>query len=605
MAEQTKVIRREMESPSSPNSALKGRKSKNRQNKDQRGEETVAPKRMRQMGERAEAEAEKWRKAGESFTEEAVEGLVAAACEAAYEEEGSGGIAGPNHSQVRTFHNRLHEDILSWEGSLCGNPTVGKLQEVICTILKATEDDDPMRCRPQSTSGSRTIFPLPVSDGADDFNNSPAVLQSVARCLNSLNGVPSKEAGKPTAGSVRAMKRLSEALKQSPILDEYLPVESFDNFFKRKKLDYMGEEIRVAKKLCWKSLEPALPKEVGQLHLRDFCSGGVLDYVDRFEDFLVDPKDLVVGKTPRVMVEPSEWKTVVQGLLSKGLCKIIAKKEVFHVNDQPLLNGMFAVGKQEYLETCGTEICRLIMNLKPTNLNCRAITADTGTLPSINHLSTLVLEPDSVLLSSSEDIKCFFYLFRVPEAWMRFFAFGLAVPEELVPLELRSEEAYLTATVLPMGWLKSVGLAQHIHRNVVRQALGNMATPIGGESELRRDRTFSSSHHLFRIYLDNFDELRKVDRKTASLIEGSPSEVALALRQAYDDARLPRHPKKSTQQKLKADIQGVLGFRFLVTFKFRIHYFNRFTPFIPISLKTRQNLSKLGYRVGQGDVERK
>ena len=547
-----------MESPKSPNSALEGREQKIRRKGVSREEAAATPNEVGQEESRESVEAGKWKEAGERFTKRAVNGLVAAAYSAARGEEGSGKIAGLSHSQLRLFHQALHEDIMSWEESLEAKPTVGKLQEVICTILKTTEDSDPNRCRPQSTSGNRNVFPLPVSVGSDGFDVSPAVLQSVARCLNSLNGTSSEDTGRPSAGSVRAMKRLGEALAQSPILDEILPDDCFQNFFLHKKLDYMGEEVRVAKKLVWKALEPALPSEVGQLFLRDYCTGGVLDYVDRFEEFLVDPKDQVIGKTPRVMVDPGEWKAVAKGLLDKGLCKVIAKKDVYHISNLPLLNGMFAVGKQEFLEDSGLEICRLIMNLKPTNLNCRTITADTGTLPSINHLSTLVLEPDSVLLSSSEDIKCFFYLFRVPEAWMRFLAFGLALPDELVPLELRSEDAFLTATVLPMGWLNSVGLAQHIHRNIVRQALGNMSIPIGGESELRRDKVFSSAPHLFRVYLDNFDELRKVDRKTAALIEGTPSEVAHSLRAAYEEARLPRHPKKSVQQKLRADIQGAL-----------------------------------------------
>ena len=61
---------------------------------------------------------------------------------------------------------------------------------------------------------------------------------------------------------------------------------------------------------------------------------------------------------------------------------------------------------------------------------------------------------------------------------------------------------------------------------------------------------------MFRIYLDNFDELRKVDRRTASLIEGVPSEIAEALRKTYLELGLPRHPKKSVERALKAEVQG-------------------------------------------------
>ena len=538
MASEAEVLR-EFQTPRSPNSANPKGDVRSQEKKEavasqnfHRGRKRKGPMKAQEEAEAQESEG------GKNFTTEAVEQLIEQARVQACVEQGRDSRAGTDLSQLRQFHKAVHEGIF-----VVAKPTVGQLQEVISFILKMTEEDVSERCRLQPTFGRRNLFPLPVSGWTGDFENSSAVLQSVAMSLNSLNGSGSTGTTKTSVIASRVMKRLAETLKGSPILPQEIPCDTFETFFQEKKLDYQGEEVRVARNLNWEELEPALPLEVGRLSLRDFCTGGVLDYIDRFEDFLLDPKDQYIGKTPRVMVEPSKWKDVAKGLLDRGLCKIIPKSKVHHVGNLPLLNGMFAVSKGEWQGT--TEICRLIMNLKPTNQVCRPLTADTATLPSINHLSTLVLEPDSVLLSSSEDIKCFFYLFRVPEKWMSYLAFGAVVPTELIPEELRSEEAYLTSTVLPMGWLNSVGIAQHVHRNVVRNCLGSMETPIGGESELRRDRVFSSAPHLFRIYLDNFDELRKVDRKTANLIEGEPSKVAIALREAYEKVNLPRHPRKS------------------------------------------------------------
>ena len=181
---------------------------------------------------------------------------------------------------------------------------------------------------------------------------------------------------------------------------------------------------------------------------------------------------------------------------------------------------------------------------------------DTVTLPMITNLGTMSLDSDEQLCVSSEDIRCFFYLFRVPEAWWRFFGLGRAAPRSLVPSEFGDEEGYLAATVLPMGWLNSVAIAQHIHRRVICRCVGSLNPPLTGANELRRDRAFSNHPHLFRIYLDNFDELQKVDKKLAEALEGTPSRVALAVREAYEAAGLPRHPKKSTQQELQAEVQG-------------------------------------------------
>ena len=107
-----------------------------------------------------------------------------------------------------------------------------------------------------------------------------------------------------------------------------------------------------------------------------------------------------------------------------------------------------------------------------------------------------------------------------------------------------------------MGFLNSVGIAQHIHRAVVYKAMGKYPTGLPSSSELRRDRVFSSSNHMFRIYLDNYDELEKVDRHMASVIQGVPSEIAQALRETYLETGLPRHPKKSVERAIKAEVQG-------------------------------------------------
>ena len=93
---------------------------------------------------------------------------------------------------------------------------------------------------------------------------------------------------------------------------------------------------------------------------------------------------------------------------------------------------------------------------------------------------------------------------------MKFLACSQELPVEMVPPELRPAKAFLCATVLPMGWVNSVGIAQSVRRNVVRQCLKSMVNPITGEAELRRDKTFSRAPRLFRVYwtiLMNFAKL--------------------------------------------------------------------------------------------------
>ena len=84
----------------------------------------------------------------------------------------------------------------------------------------------------------------------------------------------------------------------SGILDEPLGDWNFSQFFSVRGVDYQGEEIRLARDVVWESIEPSLPQQVGLLDLREFCNGGVLHYVNHFEEFLFPVCDQVIGKPP-------------------------------------------------------------------------------------------------------------------------------------------------------------------------------------------------------------------------------------------------------------------------------------------------------------------
>ena len=86
--------------------------------------------------------------------------------------------------------------------------------------------------------------------------------------------------------------------------------------------------------------------------------------------------------------------------------------------------------------------------------------------------------------------------------------------------------------------------------------MGSLQTPRGPERELRRDRGFSHQSELCRVYSDNFDKLRKADRKTYALISGQVSDSVQHLRETYASLGLPTHPKKTVEQAIGAEVQG-------------------------------------------------
>eukprot|EP00435_Cladocopium_sp_Y103_P023216 s2113_g5.t1 len=184
------------------------------------------------------------------------------------------------------------------------------------------------------------------------------------------------------------------------------------------------------------------------------------------------------------MVHDDSWFEVCQGLIAAGICKVVPRHALHHVGDTPLLNGLFSVSKNEFSET-GVELHRLIMNMVPVNKLCRSLKGDVGTLPTLAGLSAFYLEDTEVAVLSSEDIKCFYYLFKLPTSWHKFMGFAKEVPPGLVPKEFVGEPCHLTALVLPMGFLNSVGIAQHVHRNLVRlpmvpQVTASDASSTGG-----------------------------------------------------------------------------------------------------------------------------
>ena len=53
-----------------------------------------------------------------------------------------------------------------------------------------------------------------------------------------------------------------------------LPPLTLMLFFLSKGVDYRGEEVKVAQRICWDSISPAFPPEVGGVSLLDFCTLG-------------------------------------------------------------------------------------------------------------------------------------------------------------------------------------------------------------------------------------------------------------------------------------------------------------------------------------------
>ena len=307
--------------------------------------------------------------------------------------------------------------------SLCAKKEVS-LKDVGPALSQSLEVlSQTTRCG-QSTEG---VFPLPLPEVLEECSNACPTLELVVRGLNSLYGVETTGLKKVNRVQRRILERLRGVVEASEIPRVVLPPVCLDQFFATKGIDYSGEEVRVARAFEWKMIAAAFPEGVGSLELGDFCEGGTLSYVAEFEKFLLPPQDQHLGKTPAVMVSQTNWAEVCLGLVKRGVCGLMKREQLYHVGDKPVLNGLFAVEKGEKaLDAKGEEfeVCRLIMNLVPTNGLCRNLVGDTSTLPTVTGMAGTVLDDGELLLTSSEDVRCFFYLFRTPVEWHRFMGFA-------------------------------------------------------------------------------------------------------------------------------------------------------------------------------------
>ena len=433
----------------------------------------------------------------------------------------------------------------------------GGFSEVVGWLSSRLDSYFVERCRAKPTG---RVFPLPTSDLAFKVafpQETPKVLgclRFLCVSLNSLNGEGLYCTTVISSFQKRVLSHLLENCRRVLEWDVQETPASWASFFNIKTVDYRGEEILMAQPIQWENISPALPDEVGSVDLQSVVEMGSAHYVTNFSEYLLPIDDQVYTKPPKVHVPAEAWTKVCEGLLAKGICQVIHESEIYHVHGQPLLNGLFGVSKHEFCN--GYETRRLIMNMIPLNRICRGISGDVSTLPSWANMSALHLMPHEDLVVSSEDVRCFFYIFRVPQEWHGFLAFNKPVPHHLRgPLP---GVYYLCSSVLPMGFKNSVSLAQQVHRVVVRRAMVHSGMALGSESEIRKDRTFPGGGHLFRVYLDNFDELKKVNRHLAETIEGKLSAMSLGLREEYLRLQIPRHPKKSVQQQRVAEVQGAI-----------------------------------------------
>ena len=109
-----------------------------------------------------------------------------------------------------------------------------------------------------------------------------------------------------------------------------------------------------------------------------------------------------------------------------------------------------------------------------------------------------------------------------------------------------------------MGFLNSVGIAQHVHRTLVLRSQQHNRNNNIESCEIRKDRVLPDGKTVWRVYLDNYDLLEKYPHETLMEKTGGEAPEILALREEYLAWGLPRHPGKAVARQAVAEVQGAV-----------------------------------------------
>eukprot|EP00435_Cladocopium_sp_Y103_P059482 s868_g21.t1 len=316
------------------------------------------------------------------------------------------------------------------------------------------------------------------------------------------------------------------------------PVD-FKELVKMKGIDYSGEEVSHALPLRLGELLPGLP-DAGVAGSLD--AAAVAD--EEVRRWLLDPEQCLLPEDQRPSVLPKasmnvraeDWAMIAATLVERNILTPIDYKDIYRVNGTPVLNGVFAVLKKGKPAEGEVRVTRLIMNLVPSNSLQRLMANDLDTLTSASHWAGCQLPPNSALLWSGDDQKGAFYAWSLPMCWRQHITFQWPIPGWCIG-KPQQPEVWLASKAIPIGWVNSVSLFQHLHRRIGLQPFPQGAG-LEGDTEMRRDRPVPTSATALNggwvsFYLDDFDCPEIVPKSMAEQLKGTLSKNHQRQRAAY------------------------------------------------------------------------
>ena len=291
---------------------------------------------------------------------------------------------------------------------------------------------------------------------------------------------------------------------------------------KQQTLDYGGEPVLLMENLEAEKVIPVWPKE-GESAVQDassFLPSWMKKALERPRDLLLPPEEWP-SRPPvsKVRASDEEWTKIVGAAAKRGLMYPVEAEDVFRDGGgRMVLNGAGAVKKEKVVNGVKQTLQRFISNFIPTNSYQRKLEGGDDLLPYLGQLTLLEQGEDQEWLIDSEDFTSCFNLFRLPASWRPFMCFAKPVDAELFGGQ-KGHLVYPSMGVIPMGWTSAVSVTQMIVRTLVFEE-----SQIPKESEVQKRATIPDTDDLTVIYLDSYDELRRVSSTYGSTLGDSMSE---------------------------------------------------------------------------------
>ena len=402
----------------------------------------------------------------------------------------------------------------------------------------------------------RSLFPLPLGDLSslvakvesqtlDDFVRGPSNDEKaedawVALAICAMNGVAgfcrAARLDRANSAQSRAIANLRASVKRmlKPCVLTRTPVEA-ESELSSRFMTYTGEEVPKMQVIGLEQVKAALPPEShgGSIKAVELLSEGSREFLLHPEKSLLQDPDIKVKLQAKVHVGKGEELGLFKLLAERRICTWVRTEDVLMVQNEKVLNGMFAVGKGSSLPG-GGEIQRLIMNLIPTNAVFKQAQGATDDLPAISQYLSVVLYGEEQIRLFQSDMSSAFYLFAIPPAWSKMMCFNICFKGSELGLHEDPCGVYHPAcAVIPMGWGSAVSIMQEIADRLT--SIGKLPP----SHQVRRTaplpswlvETLNTSRKQkkawFHVYLDNFCAMEKIKQVNSDDSEGKALHARL------------------------------------------------------------------------------